>query len=866
MCRVFGGAFGGPVAAFRDESKIVLHLGAFSRPDIQLFDAAGAATGRVLWDKGRIASAGWTSGEELLVVDERAHVHRFTARGEPSGAGPPFSLGAACEEEGLAQVAVFADGVVAVTPGGRLWCVSDASQPRAQRYPDPAPPGGEVHCLAPVPPAASASGTLEVLAALDDSVVLVDADQALPGSATFIADGPVVRLAPSPDGRFVAGVSAGGGVHIWSGDLSESVAHVGVDETAEDMAEALGRYEEDVDSGVPTRPPDALAWCGSDAVVVWWERVGALLVSVEGGWRWWDLGGAGACLVPEVDGLRVLATESHVLLRRVPPPLASVLEMGSTSPGALLYDARRLYEERDARAAAELLDVLRSGGLPEAVSACLLAAAAELDLGKQEALMRAGCYGRAFLALQDGGGMAGAAGVPGLGSHDTVEVARKLRVLNALREASVAMPLTMAQLDALGTTALAELLTGRRHYLLAMRVCQALGASAEGVLARWACDKITHAASSAHDEVLLGALRSKLEGQAGVRWARVAAHAQAQGRHALAASLLDFEPCAGEQVPLLVQLGEEERALGKAVAAGDGDLVFWVAHAMWRRLERGDGCAAGNGAAAQRFWAAVAAQPFAAALLAQYFSGRDPELVLAMREGLGQREAVAEVHLRSAAAAAAAGAPESRVQGELAQAKDQLYRAEREGREDRFEAGAAGAAARLRELQADLQASSGREAFLGLSVVDTVRQCLRLGMREQAQRLAREFKVPEKQQALLAAQAAAVRADWAALQQMATKLDRRAPITVEQLVTVVRAHNAPLPTVRWLIDRISGDNALVRRARLYADLGLHREAAALVEQAELQGAGTGVLGSLRDAVGGTMGGFIGRVAPAQAPR
>ena len=34
-----------------------------------------------------------------------------------------------------------------------------------------------------------------------------------------------------------------------------------------------------------------------------------------------------------------------------------------------------------------------------------------------------------------------------------------------------------------------------------------------------------------------------------------------------------------------------------------------------------------------------------------------------------------------------------------------------------------------------------REGFLGLSVADTIRHCLRLGLKDQAQRLAKEFKV-----------------------------------------------------------------------------------------------------------------------------
>jgi len=143
--------------------------------------------------------------------------------------------------------------------------------------------------------------------------------------------------------------------------------------------------------------------------------------------------------------VRVVTAGAHALLRAVPPPLASVLEMGSTSPGALLYDARRLYEARDARAAAELLDVLRGGDLPAAVAACLGAAAAELDPGKQEALMRAGGYGRAFLALHEGGdadvnGGGGGGGARGLGRRDIVAAARKLRVLNSPRDEGAALP------------------------------------------------------------------------------------------------------------------------------------------------------------------------------------------------------------------------------------------------------------------------------------------------------------------------------------------------------------------------------------------------------------------------------------------
>ena len=44
--------------------------------------------------------------------------------------------------------------------------------------------------------------------------------------------------------------------------------------------------------------------------------------------------------------MRLLTNSASYLLRKVPPALASALEMGSTSPGALLYDARRLFDSQ----------------------------------------------------------------------------------------------------------------------------------------------------------------------------------------------------------------------------------------------------------------------------------------------------------------------------------------------------------------------------------------------------------------------------------------------------------------------------------------------------------------------------------------
>lgn len=199
----------------------------------------------------------------------------------------------------------------------------------------------------------------------------------------------------------------------------------------------------------------------------------------------------------------MITPRRHDLLRAVPPAAVRVLEMGSTAPGALLYDARRLFDAQDARAtggpacltrkrhlipeapvsrrsvhspplphtqhlhtrpscttqpqaAGELLELARGSELGPAADDCLAAAAAELDPLKQAALLKAACYGRAFRVLEPGadswadsraagrssggggGGGGGGEGELGLPPVDprrrTVEVARRLRLLNALRE------------------------------------------------------------------------------------------------------------------------------------------------------------------------------------------------------------------------------------------------------------------------------------------------------------------------------------------------------------------------------------------------------------------------------------------------
>lgn len=67
---------GGPIAAVRDESKLVAlgPGGGAGRLVVRLFSASGGELGSVLWERGRLALLGWTPRMQLLLLDDTGKV------------------------------------------------------------------------------------------------------------------------------------------------------------------------------------------------------------------------------------------------------------------------------------------------------------------------------------------------------------------------------------------------------------------------------------------------------------------------------------------------------------------------------------------------------------------------------------------------------------------------------------------------------------------------------------------------------------------------------------------------------------------------------------------------------------------------
>uniref|UniRef100_A0A061RIB2 Protein VACUOLELESS1 n=1 Tax=Tetraselmis sp. GSL018 TaxID=582737 RepID=A0A061RIB2_9CHLO len=781
--------YGGPLAIVRDDSKIVLLTpGHTMHTVVRIYTAAGRQMGAFVWERGRIAAMGWSSEEELMVVERDGSVTMYSPFGELLPR--QFSLGSACREQGVSAAQVFSAGVVALTARNELWAVTGLEDPRPQKLADPGlfePP----HCMAVIEPHHTLSGCVEVVVAAGSTLKVVDADSCQDQGFAF---GPVLRMAVSPNGQFLAVFTEDGRLMVLSSDFSRNLSEFN---TKSDV------------------PPEQIAWCGADAVLLYWEEV-LLMVGPFGDWVYYPVEEA-AVLVPEIDGVRIVTNRSAQLLRRVADSLVDIFQIGSTSPGAALVDARTLFDRMDAKADQYLRQI---PDLSEAISTCCSAASAEINVARQKLLLKAACYGKAFC--------------PDFPSGAIYDVVRTLRVLNCLWMPEHGLPITAEQLSALSMPVLVARLTASRRHLLALRVSQFVGLPEEPVLTHWACARIA-AASQVPDVDLAKQLLEKLRPCPDIRYAAIAAHAQSHGRKQLAVTLLNHEPRASQQVPLLLSLGEEEQALDKAIASGDTDMAYLVLFHMYREPSR----------QLQDFLSVIRTRPAAMSLFTAYCRRTEPELMKTVYLSHGINDGVAAMmfedavrvralHMghsgRPGTSSSASGAgghlhvPGLTGDGGPIDVVRTLEKASGEygsSKEYAFQQKATDEFARLCRLQAHLEKETGQSLFAGLSVAETLQVAVSLGNSKAVAQLRSEFKVPDKHFWWIKLRTLSRAKDWDALEAFARER-KVPPIGIEPFIHACRAHEAPQHVVAGMIARVPDMKA---RAEHFAEAGLIQEAA-----------------------------------------
>jgi hypothetical protein len=645
----------------------------------------------------------------------------------------PFTLGHDADTLGVVSCKFYSTGFVALLGNNHLISVASYIEPRPKLL--AVPPTDPVVSWGIIPPAYSLSRSVEVILAIGKTLYVVDATEA--EDRNFDA-GPFQHISVSPRAEFLAFYTEDGKVWVVSGDWSEK----------------LSEYN----SRVKTVPKD-MQWCGSNAVALAWEDeihlIGPQSAAAKFYYDSW------VHLLPDVDGIRLLTNDVCEFIQKVPDEAVDVFRLGSDSPAANLLEASSLLEQKSPKAD-DLIQLIRPS-LADAVDTCIKAAAHEYQIHWQKSLLKAASYGKSVLDLYS--------------SDDFVDTCDTLRVLNAVRFYEIGLPISYDQYRRMTPEKLIERLTNRNEYLLALRVAEYLHLPANRIHGHWAQQKVRVSMDS--EEEICGLIVKKLHGKPGVSFEEIARAAYDEGRVRLATALLNYEPRAGKQVPLLLNMKEDNIALDKAIESGDTDLVYHVLLHLRKKLPLAS------------FFRVINSRPVATALVESSAWDQDRDLLkdlfyqddrrldgsnLLLVEALSQRDLHASLEKLKLSSKY------------LQDSRDTAAIFQRQAIDD---------AAKLLRLQETFEKDlSSRDSapsapgtqptsLIGLSAHDTIFHLIRQGHYKRAQKVQSEFKITDKAYTYIRLRALVAARHWIELEEFAKQ--KKSPIGWEPFFNEVLA-------------------------------------------------------------------------------
>ena len=384
-----------------------------------------------------------------------------------------------------------------------------------------------------------------------------------------------------------------------------------------------------------------------------------------------------------------------------------MFKFGSNSPASVLLDAVDQLEKKSPKAD-ENIRLIRSN-LPDAVGTCVQAAGQEFSGYWQKQLLKAASFGKSILDLYS--------------SDDFVDMCETLRIVNAVRDYKIGLPISYDQYRRLTPEKLVQRLINRHEYLLAIRLSEHLRLSTNKIYVHWASQKVR--SSTEDEDTICSTVVSKLNNKTGISFEIIARAAHDEGRSHLATQLLNHETRAGKQVPLLLAMEEPEIALDKALESGDTDLVFFVLLQLKKKLPLAS------------FFRLLSNRPVATAIVEASAQGQDQDLLkdlyyqddrrldganLLFSEALNQTASQTKVDKLKLAV---------KLLGDSKDAASTLH--------SRFYAEAQALVRVQASLDHDLNAH-----YAGLSLNETLLRLVKSGYGKRAAKIQSDFKVPER--------------------------------------------------------------------------------------------------------------------------
>ena len=510
---------------------MVLDTEAELKPVVTIFNSAGLKIAQFAKEKipkAKLVKMAWTDMEKILTVYNNGLCCLHDIHGRKVS---EFELGEGVEQEGILFCHVWAYGMVVMTNEFKLFSINSFENP--EPYPLCHPPLDEAPtCMTVVEPQYTKSGNVEVLLALSSgTLLLVDVSRVDDQLSKL---DPVSHMTVSPNGAILGLFTRTGVLYALSMDLSKN------------MIECDTRA---------TRRPRSIVWCGTMALLVCWDTA-LLMIGPTGQLQRYSFDSM-FHVFPEFDCARIVTSRTCEILRRVPMVTQDIFSPRSTHEGAILYTAAVAFESKSPKADEHIRQIQNE--LDVAVETCIDAAVNEFDPKQQKALLMAASFGKTF--------------VPMYSSEHYVEMCRTIRVLNAVRDAQVGIPLTFVQFKRLSVEVLVDRLIYRHQHMLALRICEYMGLRKDKVLIHWACQRVN---SSGSDQEICQSIVDKLKAVKGVSFVEIAATANLFKKTALSTMLLEYETRAAQQVPLLLQMKQEQLGLVKAIESGDSNLIFMV--------------------------------------------------------------------------------------------------------------------------------------------------------------------------------------------------------------------------------------------------------------------------------------------------
>lgn len=547
------------------------------------------------------------------------------------------------------------------------------------------------------------------------------------------------------------------------------------------------------------------------------------------------------------------------ILQRVPPSTAAMLRIGSIESSAMLLDAADRFASGTSVSDDTARSMRQSGQLENAIASCTEAALREFDILTQKRLLAAASFGMHYsyktTGGENGGGEDDDRRVLGgpldlnadssrpsnlLPSETTIEfvsAARKLRILNSLRNPKVGFVLTASQLEALTPTGVVARLVAMKRPALATSISQYLRLPRAVQLYCRACQAAAVVQAAQNDasdaETAEKALRILHQGEkegpsVSYRggYATVALAASKAGRPGVANLLLMMETSVADKVPALLATGAYTDAVAVASNAKDHDFITSCLLAYEHSLVKTANSASDVSKAKSNFMGVLVSKMTSEAFHTwrQYL------------EGQGDLKAVTNLQLRAQNFADAGATLSLRAMAESDTRErrgmlDEASRAFGLGKETSFAKSCTDDYLELLNDQGLLRNmyGSAEVAPESSSVTTTIASVLKFAAvqpREQhrllsdADKLAKKFRVPEKRLWHLKVKAFSESSQWSNLRLLA---DSRAkpPIGFKPFVRATIRGKQPESEIKRYLERISVPE---ERCDLYCEAAMWKKA------------------------------------------